>query len=225
MPSVAEVPTCRKGHPLTPENRRPDGGSCRICRRMAARARYARDDKQKQANRAWRVANPERVKEHRRRTMAKPEVRAKKREWNERNLDKNREYKRRAFQKDPEKERARMRAFLAKQRLEDPQAAYRKTRAWIEANPERARETRRKSYARRRDARSLPFTADQLAARMSYFGNKCWMCDGPFEHVDHVKPLARGGWDALMNLRPACRRCNSSKNAAWPLEKVIARGA
>jgi len=52
---------------------------------------------------------------------------------------------------------------------------------------------------------------------MSYWGNKCWMCEGPFEHVDHVKPLSKGGPHILANLRPACASCNASKNDRWPL--------
>lgn len=219
--TVTDVPTCRKGHPLTPENRRTDGGSCRTCKRIAARARYARDDKQKNAVKAWREANPERVQEHQRRSHSNPNAKIKKKEWEARNPDKVRMYNRRAYERDGENIRKRVRAYLAKQRLEDPDLAYRKTRAWIEANPERAKMTARNAYAKRRDAPSLPFTDAQLAERMAYFGNRCWMCGGPFEHIDHVKPLARGGWHALMNLRPACRSCNCSKKAAWPLERLV----
>lgn len=63
----------------------------------------------------------------------------------------------------------------------------------------------------------IPFTRDQLDQRMSMFGHRCWMCGGPFEHVDHVKPLSKGGAHMLCNLRPACRSCNLSKASRWPL--------
>lgn len=66
-------------------------------------------------------------------------------------------------------------------------------------------------------------TRAQLAARMSYFGNKCWMCSGPFEHVDHVKPISRGGLHVLSNLRPACASCNISKGAKWPVDTRVNR--
>lgn len=72
--------------------------------------------------------------------------------------------------------------------------------------------------ARRKGAPTVPFTRDQLEARLSMFGG-CWMCGadlGKF-HIDHVKPLARGGWHCLSNLRPACPTCNISKGAKWPL--------
>lgn len=220
-PTIQSVRTCRKGHPLTPENLRTDGG-CRTCKRAAARARYARDDRQREAVKAWRWANPDKVAEHRRRTMAKPEVRQNRLAWVRRNPEKMREYNRRAYEKHGEKVRERVRLRLEAERLRDPKAAYRRTRAWVEANPERARLTAHNSYVLRRGAPSIPFTDEQFLARMAFFGNCCWMCGGAFEQVDHVKPLARGGWHALMNLRPACRSCNASKNAAWPLPQRLA---
>ena len=43
------------------------------------------------------------------------------------------------------------------------------------------------------------------------FGNKCWICGGPFQEIDHVIPLAKGGLHTLSNLRPSCTYCNRSK--------------
>lgn len=90
---------------------------------------------------------------------------------------------------------------------------------WAEANKARMREYGR-FHASLRRARvaslaSVPFTLEQLDARMRYFGNKCWMCGGAFEHVDHVKPLSKNGPHILANLRPACGRCNRSKSGRW----------
>ncbi|MFJ4997109.1 HNH endonuclease [Microbacterium sp. NPDC088619] len=41
------------------------------------------------------------------------------------------------------------------------------------------------------------------------------MCRGPFENLDHVKPVSLGGITTLSNLRPACVSCNSLKRARW----------
>lgn len=49
--------------------------------------------------------------------------------------------------------------------------------------------------------------------RGPYWGNRCWMCGGPYEEADHVIPLALGGPHCLANLRPACKSCNSAKGA------------
>jgi 5-methylcytosine-specific restriction endonuclease McrA len=72
--------------------------------------------------------------------------------------------------------------------------------------------TRRKRVA---DALKIDHTLEQFNQRMSMWGNRCWMCGGPFECLDHVKPLSRGGADCLANYRPACRSCNCSKGARW----------
>lgn len=53
-----------------------------------------------------------------------------------------------------------------------------------------------------------------VAARLSMW-HGCWICGGPKEAVDHVKPRARGGPDMLCNYRPICTSCNSRKNDRW----------
>lgn len=75
-------------------------------------------------------------------------------------------------------------------------------------------------YARLRGALVVPFTREQLADKMAYWGNRCWVCGKPMEQVDHVKPLAKGGPHVLANLRPICRSCNRKKWHQWPLQAV-----
>jgi 5-methylcytosine-specific restriction endonuclease McrA len=41
----------------------------------------------------------------------------------------------------------------------------------------------------------------------------CVYCSGAATSVDHVTPLARGGYEAERNLVPACASCNGSKGA------------
>ena len=50
-----------------------------------------------------------------------------------------------------------------------------------------------------------------LDAKLRKAKYRCRWCGGPFECIDHVKPLARGGKDMLRNLAPSCRRCNELK--------------
>lgn len=91
-----------------------------------------------------------------------------------------------------------------------------------EANRELVNQNARISQFRRKHAKecsAIPFTLEQLQQRMAYYGNKCWICKvAPFEHVDHVKPLSKGGAHALCNLRPACATCNLRKRAKWPFK-------
>lgn len=90
---------------------------------------------------------------------------------------------------------------------------------WRLDNPEHAAFLRQRTKARRRTregvAPRVRFTHVQLAARVAYFGGKCWMCGARYEHMDHVKPIAAGGSDMLSNLRPACAPCNFAKNGKW----------
>lgn len=88
--------------------------------------------------------------------------------------------------------------------------AYSKTPAGRHVDHER----RRRKRARLREATIIPFSAEQLAARLAMFPG-CWMCGGDWDTLDHVKPLAKGGAHTLSNIRPACRSCNSSKNDTW----------
>lgn len=67
----------------------------------------------------------------------------------------------------------------------------------------------------------IDFSAGELESRMSMFGFRCWICDGPFEAIDHVKPISVGGAHMLSNLRPICRECNGRKWMLWPLAEVV----
>lgn len=62
----------------------------------------------------------------------------------------------------------------------------------------------------------VPFTAEQLAEKWAYWGDKCWMCGDAATQTDHVKPINKGGLHVLANMRPACRSCNASKHDTWP---------
>ena len=51
----------------------------------------------------------------------------------------------------------------------------------------------------------------QLRTQWKKEGLVCVYCAGPFDTIDHVIPLNRGGDNMKSNLVPACRSCNSSK--------------
>jgi 5-methylcytosine-specific restriction endonuclease McrA len=90
------------------------------------------------------------------------------------------------------------------------------------ANPDIGRRVRANRRARMMGALVLPITQKMLDGKLEYWGSMCWVCRAaPFEHWDHVKPLAKGGAHVLSNLRPACHRCNSKKNATWPFKVAL----
>ena len=41
----------------------------------------------------------------------------------------------------------------------------------------------------------------------------CYRCGKPADTADHIQPIFQGGGNEMDNLRPACRRCNSSTGA------------
>ena len=96
----------------------------------------------------------------------------------------------------------------------NPEAVVESKRRWAAANVEAQNENTRRRRARIRQVTIVDFTIEQLSARMAMWPG-CWICGGPKEAVDHVKPLARGGLHTLANLRPVCQPCNSSKSARW----------
>ncbi|WP_161387544.1 HNH endonuclease signature motif containing protein [Enterococcus hirae] len=98
-----------------------------------------------------------------------------------------------------EKNREQIRAYLA---------------LYYQANPERFSTFSANRRARKRSAAGVA-TLVQVRARVAYYGGRCWMCSAPWEQIDHVKPLAKGGSNWPANLRPVCRPCNARKRARW----------
>lgn len=109
--------------------------------------------------------------------------------------------------------------------------AFRETqRAWARANSEAIRAARaayrmanRKALSDKESRRQAALrsglvirpSAEQMEAKIAYWGGLCWMCKAPADTIDHVKPIRAYGPHILANMRPACRSCNSSKNSRW----------
>lgn len=89
---------------------------------------------------------------------------------------------------------------------------------WARRNPDRAREIARRADAKRRaKKRGAPSTMTKrdLAAIVECFGGACAYClrtDLPLQ-IDHVTAIESGGWDVPENVVPACKSCNSRKQA------------
>lgn len=174
-----------------PRNKRmADGMSswCFECHAQSARDRVAKDPEANRARaRQWTRDNPERNK-----TKVAAWVVA-----------------------NPERKAAGDAAW----RLRNPERVKLNAASWQTRNRERHLLIRRAKEARRRAHKANAAgsaTVKQVAARIAYYGGLCWMCKAPWEHIDHVIPLARGGSNWPSNLRPACQRCNCSKGAKRP---------
>lgn len=118
--------------------------------------------------------------------------------WQRKNRDRGREYIRRRL--------ASGEGTVLRERINA------QMRVWAKANRVRVRVHEHNARARRANAPGFS-TPDQVLARAAFYGNCCAYCRGPYEVMDHVVPLARGGSNWPANLRPACKICNDSKKA------------
>lgn len=187
---------CRIVKPVSefgPSKQTPDGlfRYCRGCKRASDRRSYAANRAARQpARRAYYEANREDyLRRAKERYRRDPDaVKEQARQWAADHPDRRREIVRKSQDK----------AYAL-----DPE---RKREAW-----------RRRHAAIRRGCAVYRFTSEQLAAKVAYWGGRCWVCSGSFQAIDHVKPLAKGGPHMLANLRPICTPCNTRKRDTWPL--------
>ena len=80
-----------------------------------------------------------------------------------------------------------------------------------ELNRLRVQRSSRRKEERKANAKGF-CTPEQLEARLEYYGYQCAYCPRPYEHIDHVIPLSKGGTAWPANLVPACASCNHRKS-------------
>lgn len=177
--------------------RRPE---CRACTKKASLA-YRRKNRKWLAarSRKFRRENPERVKVY--------ESRRDPKERRERNL--------RYYQKN----RA-AKIKYAKARYWANRGGVLHARKVLQSKYPSHVKAQKKVNQLKRDSALGKATKKQIEARVAFYGNRCAYCGGPYEHLDHVIPLAKGGTKFPANLRPACARCNLGKGTKSLVELV-----
>jgi hypothetical protein len=131
-------------------------------------------------------------------------------------------YNRAQYAANPEAHRERARQWwksnpekaAAQNAARDGAAMAAAARAWYQANRLRALASQHNARAARLGATGT-VTAEQLLARLTYYGHRCYLCGGSPNGFDHVKPLSAGGPNLASNLRPVCGPCNSHKGQSW----------
>ena len=184
---------------------------------------------QYEISRRWRLANPERVRIHKRRSYQKQREKwiAQNRAWKEANQDKCHHHWRVAWlrmKNDPIRMAAR-RAQHEEYRARNREVIAAQVKAWQERHPKRVKE-----YSRGRDARR---TAREYAApgrcsvkqwlwRFRFYGERCAYCcralTSTQAQMEHQIPLSRGGTNWPSNIVPACKPCNQSKGTKTSAE-------
>lgn len=192
---------------------------CRDCQRAKTAEWYAANRQRAiESSRQWNLDHPERVKEADRRRNATES----RKQW-KRGLYANTEYgerSRAASRSYRERNREAVAAGVSSWRAANPERVAANKRRWAAEHPEYTQAHARLKASRRRATKRAAtvgrFTVQDLASRLDYYGGACWICGAPWEHWDHVKPLAKGGPHMLANLRPACAKCNNEKGSQWP---------
>lgn len=148
--------------------------------------------------------------------------------------------------KDRIKRRSRERSKIKAAQISEHRKANRaslrsKTMAWRSLNRDRVREASRSWYRKNRDrlrparkaAKAMRRAAGTVDAGivsflMKFQLGKCPVCKtslaGNNYHLDHIKPLAKGGTNHRTNLQLLCPPCNLSKSAKDPIDFMQSRG-
>ena len=120
--------------------------------------------------------------------------------------------------KNRDNERATNRAW----RENNPEAMKAARRAWVKNNPEICRSYVLNRIARKHAAKGSHTAAD-IADILRMQRKRCAepscrksLANG--YHVDHIKPLIRGGSNDRRNLQALCPKCNGRKGAKDPID-------
>jgi 5-methylcytosine-specific restriction endonuclease McrA len=192
---------------------------------MNVRSRYvAKREEIIAKNKAYAAANPEvnRAATSRYREKHRDRVRAHVRLYKEANREKVRAAGRAYSKANREKQKITTRKWRAANRERDRKRAS----AWAQANPLKRKVAWIRSRAKRKMAEGH-HTADDVRRIHAAQSGKCAYCKekvGPSYHVDHVKPLSKGGSNWPANLQILCGPCNLSKGARDPIEHAQSLG-
>jgi 5-methylcytosine-specific restriction endonuclease McrA len=195
---------------------------------------------------AYREANPEKVKANSRAHYEAnaEKVKAHQKAWREANAEKEKARQKAYREANPEKRKAAVKAWAeanAEKRKAYSKAYYEanaeKVKAYLEVNAEKIK-ARDKAYReanpekvkarcqRRRTLKAyLPatFTVEQWKRALAYFENTCAYCGEELTkvHQEHFVPLSKGGGYTRDNIVPSCPRCNMRKNNRNPLDWLV----
>ncbi|MFE7624229.1 HNH endonuclease [Streptomyces sp. NPDC057509] len=134
---------------------------------------------------------------------------------------------RRWRKENPEKQAAASRRWYVENRSRHAHVV----RQWKGANPDTVRASSRISRSIRRARKAsttvTPFThEDMLRDWEDHDLYGCAFCGGPYEEIEHLVPLSRGGEHSLANIVPSCIECNrgvGGKHARDPWEWLAER--
>lgn len=106
-----------------------------------------------------------------------------------------------------------------KQSAERYPELYARNVEWRRNNPDALKAILTRRRAAKRAASVHLVTGRDIEHLVTRHGGKCAYCRvAPYQHLDHVVPLSRGGMHRIGNLLPACESCNLTKAARFVSE-------
>ena len=186
--------------------------------------RAAHPEERAAYDKSYYAAHPEEISAQKRSYYQahRPEILARRKVHNAEHREEKAAYNKVYYATHPEENAARGKAY----RAEHPEeiAAYMKAYYATEQGRIVKCAVQQRRRARKLSALGADYTtAAMIKARCELWGNRCYICGGPMEAIDHVKPLAKGGAHLPCNLRPICKSCNSKKRDKWPYPSVLSR--
>lgn len=88
-----------------------------------------------------------------------------------------------------------------------------KRSAWLRAHPAQRALDKQNRLDRLAQAPGGEFdwSRADYQQRIAEYNFLCAYCSGPYQALDHVLPVSRGGGNEAANIVPACIKCNTSK--------------
>jgi len=111
-------------------------------------------------------------------------------------------------------------------RLKNPDAVKASKNKWKDNNKDAVRSGTRNRRATKKNADGS-HTKEDIAFLMQKQKHKCAVCKCCVKtkfHVDHIKPIARGGSNDRKNLQILCPPCNMKKGAKDPIDFMQGNG-
>jgi len=176
----------------------------------------------------WREEHKEYLREYQRNRYLTQQdrIRARVKAYEEANQETILE-KKRLYAQRPDIQ-AQRKEYLRKYNEENRDSHIQRVNLWRMENPEKFLQTRRKYViARRARKRQAPgfYSSEAWLQKCAYYGWKCIYCENPLSEqtvtTDHRKPLSKGGSNWLANLAPACKSCNSRKQAKLEFRAAV----
>ena len=100
----------------------------------------------------------------------------------------------------------------AQWRANNPGRNYKAVKEWRKANPDftRIENVRR---AAKKYGQKATLTIGEWREIVNEYEGLCAYCFAPYEHLDHIVPVSKGGASSKENVVPACQNCNLRKGS------------